>query len=83
MMSSGDLSKAINDLLNEQIKPLCVVGKIKSQLLPADSDALENLIQSKVTIVQIVSLLRSHSFEVGNTAVTVHKKKLCPCFRNP
>ena len=44
MMSSGDLSKAINDLLNEQIKPLCIVGKIKSQLLPTDSDALENLI---------------------------------------
>ena len=81
-MSSGDLSKAINDLLNEKIKPLCVVGKIKSQLLPSDSDALENLIQSKVTIVQIVNLLRSHGFEIGNTVVTVHRKKQCPCFRN-
>ena len=82
-MSSGDLSKAINDLLNEQIKPLCVVGKIKSQLVPSDSDALENLIQSKVTIVQIVNLLRSHGFQIGNTVVTVHRKKQCPCFRNP
>ena len=83
MTASGDISKAINDLLNEQIKPLCVVGKIKSQLLPADSDALENLIQSKVTIVQIVNLLRSHDFQIGNTVVTVHRKKQCPCFRNP
>jgi DUF1009 family protein len=83
MMSSGDFSKAINDLLNEQIKPLCVVGKIKSQLLPSDADALENLIQSKVTIVQIVNLLRSHDFQIGNTVVTVHRKKQCPCFRNP
>ena len=82
MMSSGDFSKAINDLLNEQIKPLCVVGKIKSQLLPSDADALENLIQSKVTIVQIVNLLRSHDFQIGNTVVTVHRKKQCPCFRN-
>lgn len=83
MTASGDISKAINDLLNEQIKPLCVVGKIKSQLLPSDSDALENLIQSKVTIVQIVNLLRSHDFQIGNTVVTVHRKKQCPCFRNP
>ena len=83
MTASGDISKAINDLLNEQIKPLCVVGKIKSQLLPSDSDALENLIQSNVTIVQIVNLLRSHDFQIGNTVVTVHRKKQCPCFRNP
>ena len=83
MTALGDISKAINDLLNEQIKPLCVVGKIKSQLLPSDSDALENLIQSKVTIVQIVNLLRSHGFQIGNTVVTVHRKKQCPCFRNP
>ena len=83
MTASGDISKAINDLLNQQIKPLCVVGKIKSQLLPADSDALENLIQSKVTIVQIVSLLRSHGFQLGNTVLTVHRKKQCPCFRTP
>jgi hypothetical protein len=83
MTASGDISKAINDLLNEQTKPLCVVGKIKSQLLPSDSDALENLIQSKVTIVQIVNLLRSHDFQIGNTVVTVHRKKQCPCFRNP
>jgi hypothetical protein len=83
MMSSGDLSKAINDLLNEQSKPLCVVGKIKSQLLPSDSDALENLIQSKVTILQIVNLLRAHGFQLGNTALTVHRKKQCPCFRTP
>jgi hypothetical protein len=82
-MSSGDLSKAINDLLNEQSKPLCVVGKIKSQLLPSDSDALENLIQSKVTILQIVNLLRAHGFQLGNTALTVHRKKQCPCFRTP
>jgi hypothetical protein len=82
MTASGDISKAINDLLNEQIKPLCVVGKIKSQLLPSDAEALEKLIESKVTIIQIVNLLRSHNFQVGNTAVTVHRKKQCPCFRN-
>jgi hypothetical protein len=81
MSASGDISKAINDLLESKIKPLCTVGKIKSELLPADSDALENLIQSKVTIVQIVNLLRSHGFQIGNTVVTVHRKKQCPCFR--
>jgi hypothetical protein len=81
MSASGDISKAINDLLESKKKPLCVVGKIKSELLPADSDALENLVQSKVTIVQIVNLLRSHGFEIGNTVVTVHRKKQCPCFR--
>jgi hypothetical protein len=81
MSASGDISKAISDLLESKKKPLCVVGKIKSELLPADSDALENLVQSKVTIVQIVNLLRSHGFEIGNTVVTVHRKKQCPCFR--
>ena len=83
MMSSGDLSKAIQDLLNEKTKPLCVVGKIKLEILPVDADALENLIQSKVTILQIVNLLRSHGFQLGNTALTVHRKKQCPCFRTP
>ena len=83
MMSSGDLSKAINDLLNEQSKPLCTVGKIKLELLPSDADALENLIQSKVTILQIVNLLRAHGFQLGNTVLTVHRKKQCPCFRTP
>jgi 2C-methyl-D-erythritol 2,4-cyclodiphosphate synthase len=82
MMSSGDLSKAIQDLLNNHGKVLCVVGKIKSELLPSDAEALEKLIESKVTIMQIVNLLRAHNFQVGNTAVTVHRKKQCPCFRN-
>ena len=83
MSASGDISKAINDLLESKTKPLCVVGKIKSELLPADSDALENLIQSKVTIIQIVNLLRTHGFQLGNTVLTVHRKKQCPCFRTP
>ena len=64
MMSSGDLSKAIQDLLNNHGKILCVVGKIKSELLPSDAEALEKLIESKVTIIQIVNLLRSHNFQV-------------------
>jgi hypothetical protein len=83
MSASGDISKAINDLLESKIQRLCTVGKIKSELLPVDSDALENLIQSKVTIVQIVDLLRSHGFQLGNTVLTVHRKKQCPCFRTP
>jgi hypothetical protein len=83
MMSSGDLSKAINDLLNEQTKPLCTVGKIKLELPPTDSDALENLIQSKVPVIQIVNLLRVHGFQLGNTVLTVHRKKQCPCYRTP
>ncbi len=83
MTSLGEMSKAINDLLENSTKPLCRVGKIKSELLAADSDALENLIQSKVTILQIVSLLRSHGFEIGNTVVTAHRKKQCACSRTP
>ena len=62
MTASGDISKAINDLLNNHGKILCVVGKIKSELLTSDAEALEKLIESKVTIIQIVNLLRSHNY---------------------
>lgn len=82
MINSGGLSKDIEKLLTEQITPTCIIGKIKSELSEQDANALDALMNSKVTVLQICNILRKHNFKVGNTAVAVHRKKQCLCYRS-
>ena len=82
MINSGGLSKDIEKLLTEQITPTCIIGKIKFELSEQDASALDTLINSKVTVLQICNILRKHNFKVGNTAVAVHRKKQCLCYRS-
>lgn len=82
MINSGDLSKDIQKLLTEQVTPTCIIGRIKLELSEQDANALNALIDSKVTVLQICNILRKHNFKVGNTAVAVHRRKQCICYRS-
>ena len=81
-MDIDSLINDVNNLLNNKSLPVCKVGNIKNLLSKNDANSLENLLQSKIPIIKIAELLRSHNFELGNTVLAVHRRKQCICFRN-
>jgi hypothetical protein len=81
MMSSGDLSKDIGEILKPSREKKCILGKYFTDLSDDDSTSLEILLNSTVSNSKISDLLNRHGFTIGETAIWKHRAGSCACVR--